>query len=137
MIVNYFDFLSTSVNPTKNDTVLRINSNGVKPFPISNERLQSISRRNSKGLKRGCCIEYVELSPCNIAEIRGQGSHRRTGVDAVVNVFSSLVGKAQDHAITPLPLHGNDAKKNETYKGISIHEALQRDSDEDLLSLGR
>lgn len=61
MIVHNLDISCAIFGPAKNDTPLGVNTNAVKAFKLSLQRLKPVSRRRAQVSKDLCSIQNVEL----------------------------------------------------------------------------
>ena len=64
MIVHYFDIVCVVFSPDETDPPLVIDPNAVLAFTVPSERLETISRRNSKIRKLFRCVEVKQFSSC-------------------------------------------------------------------------
>ena len=65
MIVHDLDIVRDIVLPVETDSPLTIDPNAVLALAISSESLGTISRRNSKIVKRFRCVEVKQFPPCH------------------------------------------------------------------------
>ncbi len=62
MIINYLNLVGIAVMPTKNHPPLIVDPNGVKAFPFTFQRFQSIPRRLTKVADLRSIVQIEQLT---------------------------------------------------------------------------
>ena len=96
MIIDDLDVVGLCVSPTKDDTPLSVDTDAVKPRPLTVERLEPIARRSSKITEVVSCVEGIQLSQGDGSQIAGQAKGS-TGSDPVVEILCTSVAERGDH----------------------------------------
>ena len=90
MIVNDFNVLGSLVGPTKTNSILIVDSNGVLPCSVSLQLFESQARKG-EGFQRYGGTQLVERSTRPVVEVRGECLPCSFRVRAVEDVGGTLV----------------------------------------------
>lgn len=63
MVINDLDICCAPVFKAEAQSPLLVDSNGILPFPVCGQFLQTIFWRNAQIVKRSGCIQHYQLSP--------------------------------------------------------------------------
>ena len=90
MVVNDLYSLCAAVVPYENDAPLFVDSEAVKTFQISCERLEPVTGRGSQSVQRRRGVEHVQLSYRRGPDLC-RNAPRLTGIAPMKQVLSSSV----------------------------------------------
>lgn len=93
VVVRNFDIVGMAVFPSKTDSVLIVNPDGVLPAPVTAETFQMIPGRRGQILEITYPIQLIQLPTGNRPHSAGAGLSRRWAVQAVEDSFSAPVSE--------------------------------------------
>jgi hypothetical protein len=97
MIIHDLDGFRSAVNPTKTETKLVVDLDGIFSASVAFERFESITGRHSHGIKPSCGVQLVELSSGHVPYIAGAGSSSSFSIAPVEHIASAWVGERSNH----------------------------------------
>ena len=95
MIICDLHIIRISRPPSKTDTPLVVNANAVLAFPVSFERFQSVSKRNTKIVDTDCRIQHDQFSSCYVLNF----PRKFFWNTPIENPFCLFIAKRFDHSI--------------------------------------
>jgi len=98
VIIDYLNLVGVAVVPTKNHPPLIVDPDGVKTFPFTFQRFQSIPRRFTEIADLRSIVQIEQLATGRSYQIwrKSQNGFRSP---IIKKVFRKSIGKGFDHAV--------------------------------------
>ena len=97
MVVGHFHRARARWRPPKADPVLRVDPDAVLAGPVTPERFQSITRRDSQVLEARRRIELVQLTPNDRPHRYRTGAASGLGVPPIEQIGGRGIGEGLNH----------------------------------------
>ena len=105
MIVDELNIVGLSFGPSEHDAPLVVDTNAVKPRPVSAKQLEAVARRGAEVEQSLRCVDEIELTNSNPHDV-GWELPYVTAAPPVEDIRCSIVAEGADHRHRSYRLHG-------------------------------